>query len=96
MATVSELEARIVAIETHLAKIPAGTVRFVPGENPTAWEEVTESLTDKQRATLRAAGLHSVRELREAALEEDGFLKLDGLGAAADAKLRAALEGYHA
>lgn len=96
MSTLAELESRIIAIEAHLAKLPAGVVRFVPGESPTAWETVTAELTHKQKDALRAAGLNTLKALKEAAVDEDGFIKIDGLGAAADTKLRAALEGYHA
>jgi len=89
---IDEIKARLDAVEAHLAKIPAGTIRFVPAEPPTAWETVTAELTHKQKDALLAAGLKTVKSLRETAASEDGFTKLDGLGAAADAKLRAALE----
>lgn len=91
-ATLAELESRVTAIEAHLAKLPAGTVRFVPGESPTAWETATADLTHKQKDALHAAGLNTLKSLKEAAKSEDGFIKIDGLGAAADAKLRASLE----
>lgn len=56
------------------------------------WEQATADLTDKQRAALKAAGLDTITALREAAQEEDGFTRIDGLGTVADGKLRNALE----
>jgi hypothetical protein len=93
MATIQELESRIVAIENHLIKLPAGSVRFVPGEKPTLYQEVTADLNREQLVALENAGLTTVAQLKQAAGTEDGFTKIDGLGKVADRKIRAALEG---
>lgn len=101
----NKLAMRLAAVEAHLVKLVAGTTRFVPGgaveqpepelpaEKLTLWETVTAELTHKQVDALKAAGLYTVKSLREAAAEEDGFIRIDGLGKAADATLRKALEG---
>lgn len=94
MATNQELLKRIEAIEAHLAKLPAGTQRFVCGEAPSLYDEVmaTADLNREQLAALENAGLTTVAQLQQAAKYEDGFTKIDGLGPAADKKLRKALK----
>lgn len=99
MATNEELTRRVEAIEAHLAGLPVGMKRFVPGEAPaeapklTLYEEVTAGLNQEQLHALENAGLTTVAQLKKAAKDEDGLTRIDGIGPAADKKLRKALEG---